>query len=137
MIGSTRNSPYVLKKDYTNSSVIYINQNTFKKVLKQYHPDIEIFRIPDSAFIQIDKNIVIHTIIILEMKNQNIEGSVDDKIYVGDARREEYEEMFIYSGYECPKVYFGFILSEMLAKIFLYSNKRKGIIFIPSKKNII
>ena len=66
-------------------------KNEFKKFIKKNY-DINIHRIPDEAIIIIKENNVY--IKIIEKKNQNVEGSVEDKLKTGSFNRSEYEIMF-------------------------------------------
>jgi hypothetical protein len=53
--------------------------------------DINIYKNPDEAFIIFNNNDVY--IKILEKKNQNVEGSVEDKLKTGGFNKREYEKM--------------------------------------------
>jgi len=75
-------------KDY---KIIYLTQSGFKTFIKKEF-DVDIYKNPDEAFI-IYKNDNYY-IKILEKKNQNVAGSVEDKLKTGAFNKREYEIMF-------------------------------------------
>jgi hypothetical protein len=79
---------YYLYKNIDNNKIIYVSQNGLKLYIKQKF-DIELFRNPDEAYI-IEKNGK-YIIKILEKKAQNVEGSVETKLWSGPALKREYE----------------------------------------------
>ena len=79
---------YYLYKNIDNNKIIYVSQNGLKIYIKQKF-DIELFRNPDEAYI-IEKNGK-YIIKILEKKAQNVEGSVETKLWSGPALKREYE----------------------------------------------
>ena len=81
---------YFEKKDKDNT-LIYLTQGGFKLYCKKKF-NVDIYRKPDEAFILIIKGT--YYIKILEKKNQNVEGSVEDKLKTGAFNRREYEKMF-------------------------------------------
>ncbi len=77
---------------YENGDIIYCRQNAFQKVMSKlygYKPE-EMTRNPDEAYI----NKKTKTIKIMEIKHQNVEGSVDEKLWAGSSRKREYEIIF-------------------------------------------
>ena len=79
---------YYLYKNIDNNKIIYVSQNGLKIYIKQKF-NIELFRNPDEAYI-IEKNGK-YIIKILEKKAQNVEGSVETKLWSGPALKREYE----------------------------------------------
>lgn len=121
-IGETRKAPSILQIN----NILYTKQENFKRTLYNlYNKVFSIHRVPDGAFICIDENKVVEKIIIIEIKNQNKDGSVDDKLYIGDVRIEEYQEMFRMNSLEAPEIYYCFVLNEMLSSKFIYGTNQK------------
>ena len=84
------------KKDDTNQKTItYSKQCGFKTYIKKEF-NIDIYRHPDEAYVIKTKkdNVYHYNIKILEKKNQNGEGSVEDKLKTGAFNRKEYILMF-------------------------------------------
>lgn len=79
---------YYLYKNIDNNKIIYVSQNGLKLYIKQKF-DIELFRNPDEAYI-IEKNGK-YIIKILEKKAQNVEGSVETKLWSAPSLKREYE----------------------------------------------
>jgi hypothetical protein len=79
---------YYLYKNIDNNKIIYVSQNGLKLYIKEKF-NIELFRNPDEAYI-IEKNGK-YIIKILEKKAQNVEGSVETKLWSGPALKREYE----------------------------------------------
>jgi len=60
------------------------------KFFKQnYSLELDWCRTPDEAYIINDKKLI-----IIEKKNQNVNGSVEDKLWTGPIFKEEYEIIF-------------------------------------------
>lgn len=95
--GKTDLTNFLVKKDYSlkdnycfspDKNIIFCKQNNFKKyILDNYK--IKLSRKPDGAIV----NLKTKEIFILEMKNQNVEGSVDLKLYAGIGIKREYEKL--------------------------------------------
>jgi hypothetical protein len=83
-------------------------QTGLKTFIKNKY-DIELFRCPDEAYI-IEYKSGRKVIKILEKKEQNVEGSVETKLWAGPALKREYE-LLLGDGFE---VYYGFCLSSFL-----------------------
>ncbi len=79
---------FYLEKIISDKSIIYLTQGGLKLYLKKFF-DIDIFRNPDEAYIikTKKKNIIK----ILEKKEQNVEGSVETKLWSGPSLKREYE----------------------------------------------
>jgi len=88
------NKKYYLIKKYEDYKIINTSQNNFKKYIKNKF-NIDIFRNPDDAYIIKFNNYINKPIIkILEKKNQNMEGSVETKLWSGPSLKREYEIVF-------------------------------------------
>jgi len=79
---------YYLYKNIDNNKIIYLLQNGLKLYVKKMF-NIELFRCPDEAYI-IEKDGK-YIIKILEKKAQNVEGSVETKLWSGPSLKREYE----------------------------------------------
>jgi len=73
--------------------------------------NIELFRCPDEAFI-IEYKTGKNVIKILEKKEQNVEGSVETKLWSGPSLKREYE-LVLGNNFE---VYYGFCVNKFLKK---------------------
>ena len=101
------------------SKVLYLKQAGFKEYINNEF-NILVYRNPDEAFIIKTKDT--YYIKIIEKKNQNVNGSVEDKLKTGQFNREEYEMMFDVEevrkklGEVKIKIDYSFCVSEFLAK---------------------
>jgi hypothetical protein len=73
---------YYLEKIYDNHSIHFVMQNGLKYYMREFHQK-ELFREVDEAYIFIDNITNNITVKILEKKNQNNSGSVEDKLCLG------------------------------------------------------
>ena len=73
-----------------NYKYIYLTQSGFRLYLKKFF-NINVYKHPDEAFIIFYDNEIL--IKILEKKNQNVNGSVEDKLKTGKFNKIEYEKM--------------------------------------------
>ena len=112
---------YYLSKTFEDKTVVFVLQNGLKTYMK-YKYDIDMFRCPDEAYI-IEYASGRKVIKILEKKEQNVEGSVETKLWSGPSLKREYE-LVLDGKFE---VYYGFCVSEFLKKK-LISNDIKYII---------
>ena len=95
--------------------------------------NIELFRCPDEAYIIHNKISNRYILNILEKKAQNVEGSVETKLWAGDGLKREYElvlgDNFI--------VNYSFCVSKFLKKKFLSNDNKYNILNkILEEKNI-
>ena len=123
---------YYLSKSFEDKTVVFVLQNGLKMYMKNKY-NIELFRCPDEAYI-IEYNTGKKIIKILEKKEQNVEGSVETKLWSGPSLKREYE-LVLGSDFE---VHYGFCVSAFLKKR-LISNKQKYIILntILNETNIV
>lgn len=80
---------YYLSKKIKNKTVIFVYKNGLKLYLN-FKYNIDIFRFPDEAYI-IEYESGEKTVIIIEKKNQNVDGSVETKLWSGPSLKREYE----------------------------------------------
>jgi hypothetical protein len=97
-----------LSKELPDRIFYFVPQTGLKTFIKNKY-NIELFRCPDEAYI-IEYKSGRKVIKILEKKEQNVEGSVETKLWAGPALKREYE---IILGKEW-EVYYGFCLSSFL-----------------------
>jgi hypothetical protein len=109
---------YYLLKTFEDKTIAFVLQNGLKIYMKNKY-NIEIVRQPDEAYIIEHKNGK-KVIIILEKKEQNVEGSVETKLWSGPSLKREYQLVL---GPEF-EVFYGFCVSEFLKKK-LISNEKK------------
>jgi hypothetical protein len=109
---------YYLTKTTENKKIIFVLQTGLKKYMKNKY-NIELFRCPDEAYI-LEYNSGKTVIKILEKKEQNVEGSVETKLWSGPSLKREYELVL---GVEF-EVFYGFSVNEFLQKK-LVSTKQK------------
>jgi len=82
---------YYFTCNNNNAKIIYLTQTGFKLYFKKKF-NIDVYKHPDEAFLIISKNK--YYIKILEKKNQNVNGSVEDKLKTGKFNKKEYEKIF-------------------------------------------
>lgn len=109
---------YYLSKTFEDKTIIFILQNGLKMYMKQKY-NIQMFRCPDEAYI-IEYNTGKKLIKILEKKEQNVEGSVETKLWSGPSLKREYE-LVLGNEFE---VHYSFCVSDFLKKK-LTSNDKK------------
>jgi len=123
-IGYTKNSftkkayDYYLSKTFEDKKIVFVLQNGLKMYMKNKY-NIDLFRCPDEAYI-IEYTSGRKVIKILEKKEQNVEGSVETKLWSGPSLKREYE-LVLGAEFE---VFYGFCVSEFL-KNKLISNEKK------------
>jgi len=123
---------YYLSKTFENKTIIFLSQNGLKIYMKNKY-NIELFRCPDEAYI-IEYNTGKKEIKILEKKEQNVEGSVETKLWSGPSLKREYE-LVLGNDFE---VHYGFCVSEFLKKKLTSNNKKYSILnIILNENNII
>jgi hypothetical protein len=113
-----------------NNKIIYLTQNGFKLYFKEKY-NINVYKQPDEAFIIISANN--YNIKILEKKNQNVDGSVEDKLKTGYFNKREYEKM-IKKEVENKKIDFNFTISYAFCISAFLQNKFNSML---PKYNII
>jgi len=114
-----------ITKTFEDKTVVILNQRSLGQYAKQKYGIADVYRCPDEAYIFEYANNK-KVIKILEKKMQNVEGSVETKLFAGPSLKREYELMF---GPEF-EIQYGFCVSEFLQKKILsgtpkYKNLRK------------
>jgi hypothetical protein len=109
---------YYLSKTFETKTIVFVLQNGLKMYMKNKY-NIDMFRCPDEAYI-IEYTSGRKVIKILEKKEQNVEGSVETKLWSGPSLKREYQLVL---GPEF-EVFYGFCISEFL-KQKLISNEKK------------
>jgi len=109
---------YYLLKTFETKTIVFVLQNGLKMYMKNKY-NIDLFRCPDEAYI-IEYTNGRKVIKILEKKEQNVEGSVETKLWSGPSLKREYE---LALGNDFT-VFYGFCVSEFL-KQKLISNEKK------------
>ena len=120
-----------LSKTYEDKTIIFVLQHGLKIYMKNKY-NIDLFRCPDEAFI-IEYNSGKKVIYILEKKEQNVEGSVETKLWSGPSLKRKYE-LVLGEDFE---VFYGLCVSNFL-KTKLISKNQKYIILnsILNENNI-
>jgi hypothetical protein len=80
-----------LQKEYdNNTNIVFVQQGVLKSYMKKTY-NIELFRNPDEAYIISTPHKM--TVLILEKKEQHVEGSVETKLWSCQMLRREYEKV--------------------------------------------
>jgi hypothetical protein len=87
-IGKGKNC-YYLRHITSKGENIFLEQNGFKLYMKEKY-NLDFIRNPDEAYI-VQTGADKPHLIILEKKEQNVEGSVDTKLYASPGLKKEYE----------------------------------------------
>ena len=122
---------YYLVKSNIDKTIVFVLQQGLKKYMKHKY-DIELFRCPDEAYI-IEYTSGKKVILILEKKEQNVEGSVETKLWASPSLKREYElalgKNFI--------VKYGLCVSDFLQKKLTSTDKKYMILnMIFAESNI-
>jgi len=118
---------YYLELVKNNEFSYWMYQNSFQEfVSKQFKlKKADIFRRPDEVFIKInEKNINIY---VIEKKNQNGEGSVEDKLRTGSFIRKEYIKMLAPIKDSNISVEYGYCVSKFLYDKYLSKKPKYNI----------
>jgi len=115
---NTQDNYDYLSKTFEDKTVVNVSQEGLKKYCKNKY-NIEIIRKPDEAYI-IEYTNGVKVIKILEKKEQNVEGSVETKLWAGLALKREYELVL---GTEF-KVVYGFCVNKFLQNKFVSGDKK-------------
>jgi hypothetical protein len=109
---------YYLSKILEDKTIVFVLQTGLKMYMKNKY-NIDLFRCPDEAYI-IEYTSGRKVIKILEKKEQNVEGSVETKLWSGPSLKREYE-LVLGAEFE---VFYGFCVSKFLQNK-LISNEKK------------
>ena len=123
LIKKTKKSyDYYLSKTFEDKTVVFALQNGLKQYMKNKY-NIDLFRCPDEAYI-IEYTSGRKIIKILEKKEQNVEGSVETKLWSGPSLKREYE-LVLGAEFE---VFYGFCVSKFLKNKFISNEKKYTIL---------
>ena len=100
-----------ITKTFEDKTIVIVNQRGLAHCAKHKYGINDVYRCPDEAYI-IEYSTGKKVIKILEKKMQNVEGSVETKLFAGPSLKREYELMF---GPEF-EIQYGFCVSEFLQK---------------------
>ena len=109
---------YYLSKTFETKTIVFVLQNGLKMYMKNKY-NIDMFRCPDEAYI-IEYTSGRKVIKILEKKEQNVEGSVETKLWSGPSLKREYQLVL---GPEF-EVFYGFCVSEFLKQKLISDEKK-------------
>lgn len=126
-----KTNDFYLSKTFEDKTVVFVLQNGLKTYMK-YKYNIDMFRCPDEAYI-IEYTSGKKVIKILEKKEQNVEGSVETKLWAGPSLRREYE-LVLDSEFE---VHYGFTVNEFLKKKLTSNDKKYTILNTIFQENNI
>lgn len=116
IMNSSKNG-YYLSKQFDDKKINFFNKGGLKTYALQEF-NVTLNREPDEAYIlEYEKHSVLK---VLEKKNQNVEGSVDTKLYAGRCIRREYEKVFKNN----VEVEYAFCLSDFFKERFASDNKK-------------
>jgi hypothetical protein len=129
---SKKINDFYLLKTFEDKTIVFVLQNGLKTYMK-YKYNIDMFRCPDEAYI-IEYTSGKKVIKIIEKKEQNVEGSVETKLWAGPSLKREYE-LVLDNEFE---VHYGFSVNNFL-KMKLTSNDKKYTILntIFQENNIV
>lgn len=128
---SKKTYDFHLTKTFEDKTITFVMQNGLKMYMKNKY-DIDLFRCPDEAYI-IEYNSGKKLVKILEKKEQNVDGSVETKLWSGPSLKREYE-LVLGSGFEID---YGFCVSDFLKKKLVSNDKKYTILnTIFSENNI-
>lgn len=114
---------FTLSKHYEDEekSITYASKHGFKKYIKTTF-NVDLYREPDEAYVVHYKTTNQYMIMILEKKNQNCEGSVEEKLFTGSFIRRLYQKRF--KDHPNVQVHYAFCVSDFLTN-HLISTKEK------------
>ncbi len=134
---SKNKNGYYLIKDTPEKTIVYTKQYGFKEYVHKYiDKDISIYRNPDEAYLIKNKNNGKYHLKIVEKKNQNSEGSVEEKLKTGQFNRDEYYLMFEKLN-DNITIDYCFVVSDFLQKKFESPNQKYQNIKKINKNNNI
>lgn len=83
---------YYLELSVGNLSMKYMQQNGFRQFMKKKYSET-VIRVPDEVVI-VEKEGRKPVLFVIEIKNQNVEGSVETKLWACDGLKYEYEYLY-------------------------------------------
>ena len=113
---------YYLSKTDKDINIVFVTYRGLKMYMKHKY-NIDLFRCPDEAYI-IEYNTGRRVIKIVEKKHQNVDGSVETKLWAGPSLKREYE-LVLKSEFE---VVYVFCVSAFLKHKFVSNEKKYKIL---------
>lgn len=117
-----KESDFYLSKDFEDKTIVFTLQSGLKVFIKKNF-NIDLFRYPDEAYLITYKD-GRKIIKILEKKEQNVEGSVETKLWSGPSLKREYE---IVLGKDF-KICYGFCVNNFLENKLISTDNKKYVI---------
>ena len=124
---------YYLEKIDSTHTIHFVKQNGLKNYMSHFH-EKELFREVDEAYIFIDNITGTITVKILEKKNQNAGGSVEDKLCLGHHFKCVEYPSCLGDNFQ---VEYAFCISSFLKNIYNSDHKKWKIIKASNEKNNI
>jgi len=128
---SKKINDFYLLKTFEDKTIVFVLQNGLKTYMK-YKYNIDMFRCPDEAYI-IEYTSGKKVIKIIEKKEQNVEGSVETKLWAGPSLKREYE-LVLDNEFE---VHYGFSVNNFLKKKLTSNDKKYTILNTIFQENNI
>lgn len=129
--GNKGKNAYYLEKVEDGRTVVFIKQAGLGNYFMHFHK-MKLFRNPDEAYLITQGGV--STLKILEKKNQNTSGSVEDKLRLGSYfKNVEYPGM-LGDGF---RVEYAFCLSKFLKEIYVSNTMKSKILREDNIKNSI
>jgi hypothetical protein len=128
---SKKTNDFYLVKTFEDKTIVFVLQNGLKTYMK-YKYNIDMFRCPDEAYI-IEYTSGKKVIKIIEKKEQNVEGSVETKLWAGPSLKREYE-LVLDNEFE---VHYGFSVNNFLKKKLTSNDKKYTILNTIFQENNI
>jgi len=125
-----KNDYYLEKEETPTKSIVYIKQGGLKSYYFHFF-NKKMIRCPDEAYLIRDGES--YTLKVLEKKNQNVAGSVADKLQIGDYMKYEYMHCL---GENC-KIDYAFCISGFLKNIYMEETIKYQILREYNSKNNI
>jgi hypothetical protein len=123
-----KNDYYLEKSISPEISIVYLTQGGLKSYFAQTFSK-QMIRCPDEAYLIRNGNTYI--LKVLEKKNQNVEGSVADKLQIGDYMKYEYSACIG----DSFQVDYAFCISDFLKKLYTSNAEKYNILRAYNAKN--
>ena len=123
---------YYLEKEFEDKIIIFVLQYELKKYIKNKY-NIDLFRCPDEAYIIEYKN-GNKIIKILEKKEQNVNGSVETKLWSCPSLKREYELVLLENN---VKIEYYLCVNNFLKNKLISNDKKYMILNIILNENDI
>ena len=121
---NAKNHFYLIKEITSTKRIIYLTKGGLKKYFNIEYNEEEIYREPDEAYLIINGDEII--LKVLEKKNQNGPGSVEEKLMAGDGNRKQIQYSI---NNPKVKVAYAFCICEWLKENAYLGDKPKNKIY--------